>query len=40
LDMFAFFYILSIVLIATTPKKQRIGDFITGTIVVKTKCLK
>ena len=40
LDMLAFFYIISIVMIAATPKKQRIGDIITGTIVVREKCLR
>ena len=34
-DMIAFFYIISLILISITPKKQRIGDLITGTIVVR-----
>ena len=40
LDMLALFYILSLILISITPKKQRIGDVITGTVVVRRKCLK
>jgi len=39
-DMLALFYIISIIMISILPKKQRIGDIITGTIVVKSKCLK
>jgi len=40
LDMLAFFYIISLILISISPKKQRIGDVITGTVVVRRKCLK
>lgn len=39
LDMFAFFYALSLIMIGISPKKQRIGDFIAETVVVKRKCL-
>ena len=39
LDMFALFYIFSIILIIISPKKQRIGDLIAGTILVREKCM-
>lgn len=39
LDMFALFYIFSIILIIMSPKKQRIGDLIAGTVVVGEKCM-
>ncbi|MCD6512330.1 MAG: DUF1614 domain-containing protein [Thermoplasmata archaeon] len=35
LDMFAFFYALSLIMIGLSSKKQRIGDFIAGTVVAR-----
>lgn len=37
IDRLPFLYILGIIIIAVTPKRQRIGDLLAKTIVVKTR---
>lgn len=35
IDFLPFFYIIGVILISTNPKKQRLGDIATKTVVVK-----